>query len=126
MVKWVAKSTHSVHEASPSTCPTAYNQSTVSPLAMTMSAEQTYTINAFWDADAEVWVATSEDVIGLVTESATIELLTEKLHTLIPELIQLNHRSPAGGLLNGFTSERPKTIDFELITRRQESIQIAA
>jgi hypothetical protein len=51
----------------------------------------TYTIDAFWDAEAKVWVATSEDVIGLVTEAPTIEHLTQKLHAIIPELIGLNH-----------------------------------
>jgi hypothetical protein len=51
----------------------------------------TYIIDAFWDAEAKVWVATSEDVIGLVTEAPTIEHLTQKLHAIIPELIELNH-----------------------------------
>jgi Domain of unknown function (DUF1902) len=51
----------------------------------------TYTIDAFWDAEAKVWVATSEDVIGLVTEAPTIEHLTQKLHAMIAELMELNH-----------------------------------
>jgi hypothetical protein len=75
----------------------------------------TYTIDAFWDAEAKVWVATSEDVIGLVTEAPTIEHLTQKLYAIIPELIELNHSSDHQGL-----------IQFELISHRQESIQIAA
>jgi hypothetical protein len=50
----------------------------------------TYTIDAFWDAEAKVWVATSEDVVGLVAEAPTIEHLTQKLHAIIPELIDLN------------------------------------
>lgn len=35
----------------------------------------TYKVEAFWDSEAEVWVATSEDVPGLVTEASTIEVL---------------------------------------------------
>jgi len=90
-----------------------------------MKPKHTYTIDAFWDSEANVWVATSEDILGLATESSTIELLTEKLHTLIPELIQLNHILPSDDP-SEIEGLRLETIDFELITRRQESIQIAA
>lgn len=55
----------------------------------------TYQVEAFWDAEAEVWVATSEDVPGLVTEASTIEVLTEKLRVMIPELLVLNNIVPA-------------------------------
>ena len=47
-------------------------------------------VYATWDAEAEVWVATSEDVPGLVTEAATIEILLERLRLIIPELLELN------------------------------------
>mgnify|MGYP000905432415 CR=1 FL=1 len=43
-----------------------------------------------WDAAAKVWVATSDDVPGWVTEAATVEALIEKLETLIPELLDAN------------------------------------
>ena len=36
-------------------------------------------IHADWDPEASVWVATSQDVRGLVTEAETIELLRAKL-----------------------------------------------
>ncbi|MFH7025041.1 MAG: DUF1902 domain-containing protein [Heteroscytonema crispum UTEX LB 1556] len=48
-------------------------------------------VKAFWDSEAKVWIATSEDVPGLVTEAETIELLTQKLRDMIPELIVLNN-----------------------------------
>lgn len=76
----------------------------------------TYQVEAFWDAAAEVWVATSEDVPGLVTESSTIEVLTEKLRVMIPELLVLNNIVPADYL---------GSISFELISHRQELIQVA-
>jgi len=47
-------------------------------------------IQAMWDAEAEVWVAMSEDVPGLATEAATLEALTEKLRGMVPELLRLN------------------------------------
>ncbi|TAE59413.1 MAG: DUF1902 domain-containing protein [Nostocales cyanobacterium] len=71
--------------------------------------QTTYKISAFWDAEAEVWVATSEDVPGLVTESSTIEVLTEKLRVMIPELLVLNNIVPADYL---------GSISFELISHK--------
>ncbi|WP_448266698.1 DUF1902 domain-containing protein [Nostoc sp. DSM 114159] len=50
----------------------------------------TFKVQAFWDKDAEVWVATSSDVPGLVTEASSIEILTQKLRVMIPELIFTN------------------------------------
>jgi len=48
-------------------------------------------VEAFWDTEANVWVATSNDLPGLVTEADTTEKLLKKLKVIIPELIQLNH-----------------------------------
>ena len=36
------------------------------------------TVKAIWDQEVSVWVATSEDVPGLVTEAATAEELEQK------------------------------------------------
>jgi len=44
-------------------------------------------VKAVWDEDAKVWVATSDDVPGLVTEADTAELLEQKLCVMIPELL---------------------------------------
>lgn len=48
-------------------------------------------VRAIWDAEAQVWVAESENVPGLATEADTIEALTAKLRNLIPELLILNN-----------------------------------
>ncbi len=50
----------------------------------------TILVRAYWDAEAGVWVATSEDVPGLVTEAASPNELFEKLKVMIPELIELS------------------------------------
>lgn len=76
----------------------------------------TFKVQAFWDKDAEVWVATSEDVPGLATEASSIEILTQKLRVMIPELIVLNRIIP---------SDYVGSITFELISHRQELIQVA-
>ncbi|MFB2921873.1 DUF1902 domain-containing protein [Aerosakkonema funiforme] len=75
-----------------------------------------YKIDAFWDREAQVWVAESEDVPGLVTEASTIELLTDKLKQMIPELLFVNHLVSA---------DYTGSISFELTSHRQELIQVA-
>ncbi|MDZ7961756.1 MAG: DUF1902 domain-containing protein [Aulosira sp. DedQUE10] len=77
----------------------------------------TFKVEAFWDSDAQVWVATSDDVPGLVTEASTIEVLTQKLREIIPELIVLNNIVPSGYV---------GSITFELISHRQELIEVAS
>jgi predicted RNase H-like HicB family nuclease len=52
--------------------------------------QKPYFVRSDWDEEAEVWVASSEDVPGLITEAATAEELVKKLKTLIPELLSLN------------------------------------
>ena len=47
-------------------------------------------VRAFWDPEARVWVAQSDDVPGLITEADTMEKLVDKLHVFIPELLQGN------------------------------------
>ena len=47
-------------------------------------------VQAEWDAETSVWVATSEDVAGLVAEAPTLETLRPKLLAMISDLIELN------------------------------------
>ncbi len=49
-----------------------------------------FDVVAIWDPEAEVWVATSDDVPGLITEAASMEVLIEKLKVMIPELLGAN------------------------------------
>ena len=44
-------------------------------------------VNALWDDEVSVWVATSEQVPGLVAEADTAEELENKLMVMIPELL---------------------------------------
>jgi hypothetical protein len=77
----------------------------------------TFKVQAFWDSEAEVWVATSDDIIGLATEAPTIEALTEKLRIIIPELVVLNQILPKNYVGN---------ISFELTSHRQELIEVTS
>lgn len=51
---------------------------------------RTFIVRATWNAEAKVWVATSDDVPGLATEADTVEQLSEKLKVIVPELLELN------------------------------------
>lgn len=52
-------------------------------------------VNAVWDDEAKVWVATSDDVPGLVTEAVSLDLLVPKLRSMIPELLDCNGHADA-------------------------------
>jgi predicted RNase H-like HicB family nuclease len=61
----------------------------------TMPDEKKIEILAVWDDEARVWVASSDDVPGLITEAETTEILLEKLGVLVPELLELSGSPPA-------------------------------
>ncbi|MDP1654521.1 MAG: DUF1902 domain-containing protein [Hylemonella sp.] len=73
-----------------------------------------YFVRAEWDADAGVWVASSDDVPGLVTESETLEALDTKLQTLVPELWEASGGLPAD-----------KIIHVEMLARRFSTTNLA-
>jgi len=72
-------------------------------------------VQAEWDQEAGVWVATSEDIPGLVTEAETAEALEAKLRVMIPELL----------IENGMLSEEEKhsPIPFHLRADRESCAQ---
>ena len=43
-----------------------------------------------WDPEARVWVAESEDIVGLVTEAETLDALVARVTAVAPELIEDN------------------------------------
>lgn len=64
-----------------------------------------YVINFTWDAEASVWIATSDDIPGLVLESGSFDALLERTRFAVPELLALN--SPESHLFSlTFRSER--------------------
>lgn len=77
---------------------------------------QPYTIKAEWDGEAGVWVASSDDVPGLVTGADTFEELIAKLKIVIPELLDEN------GLLARGIDEVP----FAVVAERLEHARRAA
>ena len=47
-------------------------------------------VTAQWDDEAKVWVATSQDIPGLVTEAPTLDALLERVLAVAPELLEDN------------------------------------
>jgi len=76
-----------------------------------------YHVEAIWDQEAQVWVATSDDVPGLATEAASLDLLITRLRVLIPELLEANRQ---------LDPERVQSLAFELTTRRHEEVRLAS
>lgn len=74
-------------------------------------------VTADWDDEAGVWVATGADVPGLVAEAETVEAMSAKLRTLIPELLEANGVS---------WPEWDGEVPFELLSRRMETVARAA
>lgn len=65
-----------------------------------------YTINLLWDNEAAVWVATSDDIKGLVLESGSIDALIERVRFAIPELLALNEKPISKDSVLCFKCER--------------------
>lgn len=64
-----------------------------------------YEIIFSWDDEADVWIATSNDIPGLVLESGSFDALLERTRFAIPELLELNTAEPHPLSLT-FRSER--------------------
>ena len=48
-----------------------------------------YSVQFLWDEEAEVWVATSNDIPGLVLESGSFDALVERVRIAAPELLDM-------------------------------------
>lgn len=65
-------------------------------LAAQPESRRTFQIEAEWDDEAGVWVVSSDDIPGLVTEAETIEGVTHKLLEIVPDLLELNGMAAPG------------------------------
>lgn len=82
-----------------------------------------YVINLTWDEDAGVWIATSDDIPGLVLESGSFDALLERIRFAAPELIALNNSVHSSYMLSNVIFNhchnkkvnRPKPMDNGLL-----------
>ena len=49
-----------------------------------------YNIQLDWDDEAKVWMATSEDIPGLILEDESADKLIQRVMLAAPEIIELN------------------------------------
>ena len=80
-------------------------------------AKLTYEVEVNWDPEASVWVATSKDVPGLATEAESMESITNKLRTMIPELLKAN---------GCISDSQHHEVSFEMISYRLESVMVGS
>ncbi|MBR5647139.1 MAG: DUF1902 domain-containing protein [Treponema sp.] len=67
-----------------------------------------YKVKFLWDEEANVWVAQSEDIPGLVLEGGSLDALIERVRFAAPELIELNNSPEMASLY--FTVERREKV----------------
>lgn len=80
-------------------------------------------VTAEWDPEAGVFVATSDDVPGLVAEAATPTDLDEKLKILIPELLELNG-GVAGNQYPDFDLHERHYAEVSLVVRSERATRV--
>ncbi|MCL2500912.1 MAG: DUF1902 domain-containing protein [Defluviitaleaceae bacterium] len=68
-----------------------------------------YKINFIWDNEAQVWIATSDDLHGLILEHESFEGLIHEVQLAIPMLLEIEEKT--------FTD---LTLDF--VAHRQERL----
>ncbi|MBR1647055.1 MAG: DUF1902 domain-containing protein [Selenomonadaceae bacterium] len=49
-----------------------------------------YNIQLDWDDEAKVWIATSDDIAGLILEDESADKLIQRIMLAAPEIIKLN------------------------------------
>lgn len=70
-----------------------------------------YVIHLNWDDEAGVWVATSDDIPGLVLESGSFDALLERVRFAVPELLELN-------------SSQHETLSLVFLSERCERVSV--
>jgi len=55
-------------------------------------------IKAEWDEEAQVWIASSNDIDGLALEAVTMEILLQRIPGALCDLLELNGFENGSGL----------------------------
>lgn len=82
-----------------------------------------FKIEAEWDAVENKWVATSEDIPGLVAVGSNIPELVDVLKSLVPDLLEANSHLTGHGSTN--KQKLPKDrCHLEIDCRHSETVYI--
>jgi len=76
-----------------------------------MIPKSNYTITLTWDDEACVWIATSDDIAGLVLEHGSFDALVERVRFAVPDLLAVY------GIIQN-------DISLDFIASRQEKLMI--
>lgn len=68
-----------------------------------------YKVKLFWDSETDVWIATSDDIKGLVLESGSLDVLIERVRMTVPELLRLNNQPMENAKIT-FVTERVEEV----------------
>ena len=60
----------------------------------------------FWDEEAKVWIATSEDVYGLILEDESLDNLMKRVFIAIPDLLETQKKDNIKISVNCVASRR--------------------
>ena len=69
------------------------------------------TINFEWDSEANVWIATSKDIGGLVLESDSFDTLMDRVKMAVPELLEESEKVV-------------RFIDYSFVSERNDRVAV--
>lgn len=50
-----------------------------------------YSVKLYWGEESSTWVATSDDIPGLILRSGSVDVLMERVRFAAPEIMELNN-----------------------------------
>jgi len=68
-------------------------------------------IKLFWDSEAAVWVATSDELPALALEAGSVDALIERVKYIVPELLEIE-------------DVKVDYCDLDFITERRDRVRI--
>ncbi|MBR2207607.1 MAG: DUF1902 domain-containing protein [Synergistaceae bacterium] len=68
-------------------------------------------IKLFWDSEAAVWMATSDDLPALALEAGSVDALIERVKYIIPELLEIE-------------DVKVDYCDLDFVTERRDRVRI--
>ena len=69
-----------------------------------------YKITFTWDNESAMWIATSDDVLGLVLEHGSFDALLERVRVAVPELLELDGVGNSDVFLNFAAARQERLI----------------
>ena len=68
-------------------------------------------VKLFWDSDAAVWMATSDDLPSLALEAGSVDALIERVKYIVPELLEIE-------------DVKADYCDLDFVTERRDRVRI--